>query len=197
MKLKASLLSVGVAAVCSLPITAAAQEPVWQIGTFDRSSAEFAGGSPERAVHFVIGQSDPAKDWYADAPAFFVARKPDSAAAPRAITFSLQGKPAQAYRLHVALLIEHSSQPALGVAVNGHEGMFYLHPKLDYSMGDTVAAFFPAYSHADVEAEIPGESLRAGENRITLQAVATAAKGVPDAGFAYDAVELDRVANAA
>ncbi|HEX6772475.1 MAG TPA: glycoside hydrolase family 38 C-terminal domain-containing protein, partial [Acidobacteriaceae bacterium] len=47
------------------------------------------------------------------------------------------------------------------------------------------------------EAEIPGESLRAGENRITLQAVATAAKGVPDAGFAYDAVELDRVANAA
>jgi alpha-mannosidase len=196
MKLKALLLSVGIVAVCSLPITAAAQDPVWQIGTFDRSSAEFAGGSPERAVRFVVGQSDPAKDWYADAPALFGGHKTDSAA-PRAITFSLQGKPAQAYRLHVALLIEQSSQPALRVSVNGHDGMFYLHPKLDYSMGDTVAAFFPAYSHADVEAEIPGESLRAGDNTITLQAVATADKGVPDAGFAYDAVELDRAAHAA
>jgi hypothetical protein len=155
MKLMCSLVSLGLLAVCSLPLAAAGQETVWKIGTFDRSSGEFRDGAPSGPVTFVAGQSDAAKGWYADAPALFATGKADAGNAPRAIQFSMEGKPAAAYRLHVALLIEHSSQPALRVAVNGHEGTFYLHPKLDYSMGDTVAAFFPAYSHADVEADRP------------------------------------------
>lgn len=196
MKLMCSLVSLGLLAVCSLPVAAAGPQTVFRIGTFDRSSGEFRDGEPAGPVTFVVGRSDAAKDWYADAPALFAAGKMDAASAPRAIQFLIDGKQGAAYQLHVALLIEHSSQPALRVSVNGHEGTFYLHPKLDYSMGDTVAAFFPAYSHADIEAEIPGEYLKAGENTIALQAVATADKGVPDAGFAYDAVELDRTTNA-
>jgi hypothetical protein len=41
---------------------------IFQVGVFDRSSSEFHGGRPERPVNFVVGQSDPAKDWYADQP---------------------------------------------------------------------------------------------------------------------------------
>ena len=124
-------------------------------------------------------------------PAYFPSRKADAASAPRAIQFSLNGNPANAYRLRVSLLIEQSSVPALRVEINGHSGHFYLHPKLDYSMGDTIAAFFPAYSHADVDVDFPGSYLHTGTNTITLQAVATQDKGVPEAGFVYDALELE------
>ena len=192
MKLTVAILSLLLTAACSLPLTAENPDTVWRLGAFDRSSAEFAGGSPDRPVVFVVDQSLAGRDWYANAPAFFPSHKPDPASAPRAIQFSLGSTPTDAYRLRVSLLIEHSSVPALQVAINGHAGVFYLHPKLDYSMGDTMAAFFPAYSHATVEVDFPGSYLHAGANTIALQAVATEDKGVPDAGFVYDAVELDR-----
>lgn len=192
MKLTAAILSVLLTAACSLPLTAEGPGIIWRLGTFDRSSAEFASGTPDKPVAYVIGQSVVARDWYGNATAFFPSGKPDPASAPRAIQFSLGSAPAYAYRLRVSLLIEHSSVPALQVAVNGHAGVFYLHPKVDYSMGDTTAAYFPGYSHATVEVDLPGSYLRAGANTVALQAVATADKGVPDAGFVYDAVELDR-----
>jgi alpha-mannosidase len=194
MRLCALIFAGLLLALSSLPLTAETEETIWRIGTFDRSSAEFADGTPDQPVRFVIHQDKPDKEWYAFAPAFFPLRKPDPASAARAIQFSLSSKPAGAYRLRVALLIEHPSVPALRVVINGRAGLFYLHPKLDYSMGDTTAAFFPAYSHATVEADFPASYLRQGTNSITLQAVATQDKGVPDVGFVYDAVELDRTA---
>ncbi len=193
MKLSSAIIFLLLLTTCTLPLTAENPESVWRLGTFDRSSAEFADGSPGQRVTFVISQSIPGKDWYAYAPAYFPSRKADAASAPRTIQFSLDSNPANAYRLRVSLLIEQSSVPALRVEINGHSGRFYLHPKLDYSMGDTTAAFFPAYSHADVDVEVPGRYLRTGMNTISLQAVATQDKGVPDAGFVYDAVELERI----
>ncbi len=194
MKLTAAISSLLLTAACTLSLAAQNSDIVWRIGAFDRSSAEFADGSPDRPVSFVVDQSVAGKDWYGNAPAFFPSRKPDPTSAPRAIQFSLSSKPAPAYRLRVSLLIEHSSVPALHVTINGHAGLFYLHPKLDYSMGDTMAAFFPAYSHATVEVDFPGSYLRSGANTIALQSIATQDNGVPDAGFVYDAVELDRTA---
>jgi alpha-mannosidase len=194
MKLPSAILSLLLLTTCSLPLAAEDSDSVWRLGTFDRSSAEFADGSPSQRVTFVIGKSIPGKDWYSHAAAYFPSRKTTAASAPRTIQFSLKSNPANAYRLRVSLLIEQSSVPALRVEINGHSGHFNLHPKLDYSMGDTAAAFFPAYSHADVDVDFPGSYLRTGTNTITLQAVATQDKGVPDAGFVYDAVELERTA---
>lgn len=88
------------------------------------------------------------------------------------------------------MLIEQSSVPALRVGINGRKGLFFLHPKLDYNMGDMVAAFYPAYARADVELSFPGSWLKGGENTISLQAAPVSEKGVPDAGFEYDAIEL-------
>lgn len=176
-----------------MSISAQTQKTVWRLGIFDRSSAEFADGSPSQSVNFVINQDEPGKSWYGYAPAAFAASSSKLPSRPRAIQFLISGKPAAAYRLRVSLLIEHPSVPALRVSINGRTGTFYLHPELDYSMGDTVAAFFPAYSHATVEFSFSGNDLHQGTNTIALQAVATADKGVPDAGFNYDAIELDEL----
>ncbi len=178
-----------------------AKKTVFQIGVFNRSSSEFASGNPQQKVNFVVSQSDPAKDWYGAQPAVLSsAGKPLESSietAPRTITFSLAGPPADRYRLHVALLIENASVPALKVGINGKNGIFYLHPKLDYSSGDLVDVFDPAYSTADVEFDFPGSYLQAGANTISLQAIEEADEAVPDAGLHYDAIELDSVPRAA
>jgi alpha-mannosidase len=167
---------------------------VFRLGNFDGSSTEFASGSPDRPVRFVIGQSDASKDWYRTQAAILSApadlKTSEPTAAPRGIVFSLQSK-AFGYTLHLSFLIESASVPALLVDVNGKRGLFHLHPELDYRNGDQEDSFYPAYSHADIEVPIPAGFLQQGENTITLQAVEEAEQKVPDAGLTYDAIELD------
>ena len=174
----------------------ASAKTVWQVGAFDGSSAEFAQGEPGQPVVFQVGQDRPGTGWYAYAASAFAGKAANASTVPRTIAFSIAGRPERAYRLRVSLMIDHSSVPALRVGINGRTGLFYLHPKLDYAMGDTVAAFFPAYSRAEVDCDFPGSWLQGGRNRITLQAVATGDEGVPDAGFNYDAIELESAASA-
>ncbi len=197
MKLILNFVSVVVAGFV-LPIhaqTIAHRSPVFQIGVFDRSSVEFAGGTPRQPTVFVAGQSDPAKDWYATQPAVSVSASTEHAtniaAAPRSINFSLDHAPASAYRFHVSLLIETASLPALQVNINGKSGRFYLQPELDSNMGDGIAAFDPVYSHADVVFDFPGSYLHQGSNTITLQVVEESNQFVPNASLTYDAIELD------
>ncbi|MGH9350748.1 MAG: polysaccharide lyase family protein, partial [Terriglobia bacterium] len=202
MRLKAVLLSgwmiFAVVVLCVPPAVAQSghANTVFRIGTFDRSSVEFAQGTPKQPVNLAAGESNTAKDWYATQPAELISsagsQRTNNASAPRAISFSLAHAPVAAYRLHVALLIESASVPALRVSINGKHGMFYLHPRLDYSNGDQGDSFYPAYSHADVAFAFPGSYLHAGANTITLQAIEEADEAVPDAGLTYDAIELDR-----
>src|SRR5215470_16887496 len=173
-------------------IAIAQSNEVWRIGMFDGSSAEFAGGPPDKPLVFEIGKDQQGKSWHAFAPAFLSGGKSTSANAPRSIRFELKENVQSNFRLRVSLLIENPSVPALKVSINGRDGLFYLHPKLDYSMGDTIAAFFPAYSHALVEFDIPRGLLHSGTNTISLQAIATASEEAPDSGFAYDAISLER-----
>ncbi|HTW81173.1 MAG TPA: polysaccharide lyase family protein [Terracidiphilus sp.] len=192
MSLKA--FAVAIALVSSLALVAQSQEQtVWRVGVFDGSSGEFGDGSPQKPVDFIVGHDQPGTGWYAFAPAAMPGKPADPAAAPRQIGFSIPGRPAPAYRLKVSVIIEHSSVPALHVTINGRNGTFYPNPKLDYTMGDMVAAFYPAYSRAEVDIDFPGAWLKTGANSISLQAVSTSDKGVPDAGFNYDAIELETI----
>ena len=183
--------------ICAPGAPDSAKKTIFRIGEFDRSSAEFADGTPERKVNFIVSESNPAKDWFGAQPALLSAagKTPDAAiaTAPRAITFSLEDPPADRYRLHAALLIESASVPSLRVGINGKAGRFYLHPKLDYSNGDQGDSFYPAFSSADVEFDFPGSYLHRGANTITLQVVEEAEQAVPEAGLNYDAIELDAV----
>lgn len=181
-------------AVLSLPLFAqSGAKRVWQIGEFDGSSAEFAQGQPQTPVVFTVGHDQAETAWYAYDASAYAGKASSADTAPRAIDFSVAGRPERDYRLKVSLIIDHSSVPALRIGINGRTGLFYLHPKLDYAMGDMTAAFYPAYSRAEVECDFPGTWLKSGSNRITLQAVAIGKEGVPDAGFNYDAIALDSV----
>src|ERR1700740_1070856 len=91
-------------ALCSAG--AQTQNAVWRIGEFDRSSAEFADGTPQQPVTYVIDRDHPGKAWSGFAPALFATTHSDPASAPRTIQFSLPAKPSSAYRLRVSLLIE-------------------------------------------------------------------------------------------
>ncbi|MGA7523578.1 MAG: polysaccharide lyase family protein [Acidobacteriaceae bacterium] len=175
-----------------LPLLAAAQAPpLWRVGRFDGSSAEFNQQQPHAAVVYDTVRSQPGQDWYAFSPAAFPGKPLTPEAAPRSIAFSLDAEPQPAYRLTVSVIIEHSSVPALTITINGREGRFVLHPKLDDSMGDTMDAFFPAYSRAEVQCNFPGSWLHKGGNEIALQPVSPSDQGVSDAGLNYDAIELE------
>jgi alpha-mannosidase len=174
--------------------------PVFRIGEFNRSSGDFAPGLPNRTVNFVVSQSDPAKDWFGVHRAVLALGKspvPDFASAPRTITFSVDATESVDYQLHVALLLETAGVPALRVGINGKQGLFYLHPKLDYSDGNIWDNFDPAYSSVDVEFRFPASYWKPGTNTITLQPVEEADEAVPDVGVSYDAIELARVPRAA
>ncbi|HUY82626.1 MAG TPA: polysaccharide lyase family protein [Acidobacteriaceae bacterium] len=190
------LLAALLLAVSPLPSFAqSSPRTIWNIGKFDGSSGEFASGQPHAPVVFTVGKDHPQADWYAYAHSAFAGKPSNPKTAPRAIDFSIAGRPSRNYRLTVSLIIEHSSVPALRIGINGRIGLFYLHPKLDYAMGDMMAAFYPAYSRAEVECDFPGSWLKNGHNQITLQAVATHKEGVPDAGMNYDAIGLQSTAS--
>ena len=174
---------------------------IFKLGSFDRSSFEFSQSSPKQPVNFTVGQSDPAKDWYATQPAVLGSvsgtAKTEAASEPWAIHFSLDSVPKGTYRLRTSVLIEAASVPALRVDVNGRQGMLYLHPKLDYSNGDQGDSFYPAFSHAESTFDLPAGYLKQGENTITFQVVEEADEAVPEASLTYDAIELDRATGAA
>lgn len=167
---------------------------IFRLGSFDHSSAEFAGGIPTKPVKFIVGQSAPAENWYATQSAESISIAPihntSGATAPRSIQFQIAGAPGTAYRLHVSLLlIESAGLPALRVSINDKHGIFYLRPKPDYGIGDEPDADIE--SDATVSFRFPGSYLRQGTNTITLQMIDETAKNASRISLRYDAIELD------
>jgi alpha-mannosidase len=184
------LAALAIAAVAA-PLCAQQPNTVFRIGTFNRSSLEFSGSQPKSAVRYGVGTSS-AINWFTAQTVIANGETQSLESAPRAIEFSLSGAPAKSYVLHIALLVESACVPALHVTINGRQGVFYLHPKLDYNSGDQGDAFYPAYSHADVLFTFPASYLHTGKNTLRLEAEATAGHAVPGASITYDAIELER-----
>jgi hypothetical protein len=187
----------------SLPATVqAGAQKVWQVGTFDESSLEFkAGGidysSPAQDPVFTVGKSDPAKDWYAFQPGSGNGEagfRPH----PYTIKFDLTSVPQGVFSLKAGLLAYMARLPRLQIEMNGHRGLFYLHPKLNYAGGDTNSVFIPIYSYGTIEAEFPAQFLVRGTNSLVLTAIDEPAQrddsrssGIGNSGLVYDALELD------
>jgi alpha-mannosidase len=171
--MRRSALALLALAAVALPSRA---QVLWQIGQFDRSSAEFRGADRQKVV-YRPGQSDWRRDWPGSQPA----------TRPYEIVFSLGSKPGSAYTLTVAALTYAPRIPSLGVEINGHRGVFYFQPKLSYFPGDGQFAFDPHYSESTLKIGVPGAFLRAGENRIVLTSV--------DSEFHYDAASFARAAH--
>ena len=100
---------------------------IWQIGKFDDSSCEFHEGVPPQDPVFIVGKSDPAKDWYraqsgtSNGAAGFRAH-------PSTVKFELQQAPRGLYTLKFSLLVYSVRLPILGVSINSHGGRFFQHP---------------------------------------------------------------------
>ena len=85
---------------------------------------------------------------------------------PYAIQFDLPAAPRGLYTLKIGLLVESPRMPRLQVEVNGHRALYFQHPMLDYSGGDTLNAFLPNYSTDTIAAELPTQFLRQGSNEL-------------------------------
>ena len=180
----------------------AADQKLWQIGTFDESSLEFKAegidyANPAQDPVFTVGKSDPAKDWYAYQPGSGNG-KAGFRAHPFTVKFDLASAPQGVFSLKVGLLAYMARTPRLQVEMNGHRGWFYLHPKLNYAGGDTNSVFIPIYSYGTIAAEFPSQFLVKGTNMLVLTAIDEPAQrddsqsaSIGNSGLAYDALELD------
>jgi len=187
----------------SFPTTIqAASQKLWQVGTFDESSQEFkAEGidykNPALDPVFIVGKSDPAKDWYGYQPG-----SGNGAAGfrphPFTVKFDLSNPPLGVFSLKVGLLEYMPRTPRLQVEINGHRGWFYLHPKLNYAGGDTASVFVPTYSYGTITAEFPSRFMVKGSNTLVLTAIDEVSKredsetsnGLGNSALIYDALEL-------
>ena len=153
----------------------------------------FGADEPKEPVTFVVGKSDPARDWYGTQPAASAAegKSAEAAAAPRTIQFPIEGEPATAYRLHLAFVLGDRAVPAIAVTINGRRGVFYLSSKLNSVIGSMDDQFESAYVPADVSIQFPGNYLHSGTNSIALEVLRVDEPSNLPAGLNYDAIELD------
>ena len=190
----------------------AASTTVWQIGTFDKSSREFAAGvSPTRGGAldysnpaddpvYIIGKSEPGENWLAFQPGTSNGRtghRPH----PFTVRFSLPGPPRGVYTFTAALLAYTPRIPALDVSINGRHGLFFQHPTLNYDAGDLGSVFAPRYSTATIAVDFPSSFLIAGDNELVLTAIDQpdarddsegAVMVIGNSGIHYDALRLEQ-----
>jgi alpha-mannosidase len=161
----------------------AQRQTVWQIGKFDESPVEFSR-APEDNVTFEVGKDNADRGWPGR----------QTTGHPYRVLFALES-PHGRYALKIAALIEKPRVPALQIDVNGHTGMFFLHPKLSYSRSDFAYAFDPHESQSTVEIDLPASFLKSGQNAITITCVdepATPAGEEEIGGISYDALRLEQ-----
>jgi len=155
----------------------------WQIGKFDGSPLEFSRGATEEDFTFQVGKSN----WKTDWPARQGINHAYKIGFPLE---SLEGS----FFLKIATLIEKPRIPAIEISVNGHSGLFYLHPRLSYQPGDFSYAFDPHESDGDLQVEIPASFLKRENNIISLTCIDDPPLGSADqeasSGLTYDAVSF-------
>lgn len=188
----------------ALTICASAQQrELWRIGQFDKSSQEFKDSHDVDYAHstdslvYRIGESVE-KDWlrFQPGPANGLS---GGRVHPFTVLFNLDSVPSGEYTLRIATLYETPRRSSLQVEVNGHSGMLFFHPHLDYSAGDWEGTFVPQTSTDERVLMIPGNFLHLGQNQIVLTALdtpATAQMSLGDiapgiSGVVYDALSFN------
>ena len=201
----------GLAGALALAVPVGA-ETLWQIGVFDESSAEFTAyrdpatgkstldySDTSKDPVFVIGKSEPAKDWLAFQPGSSNGRA-GYRRHPFTIQFDLREKPSGTYTLDLGLLAYSPRLPWVEVSLNGHRAWFYQHPRLAYSGGDQWVFYLPYYATARERCVLPARYLVTGKNTLVLTALDAdgrddtqpAGFGWPGtSGIVYDAVALE------
>jgi hypothetical protein len=185
---------------CLCQSASAAPQVVWRIGTFNESPSEFNTGKqgpplfgsryPKGELIYIVGKSRPETDWpgYQEGAA---AGKPGNHA--YIIQFNLDEVPLGVYTLKAGLLSETARVAELQVEINGHAGLFYQHPKLNYGGGDRDMVTLPIAAADTIVFDLPTQYLQKGTNRLALTAVdePTGEGEEGHSAIAYDALELE------
>ncbi len=154
----------------SLVEAAGGLELLWEIGKPDNDTAEFALGRKgygnfEKDGFFVVGHSDPGRDWPYTHPG------PDDGWAGGGshtflIVFALSKKPEGSSRLDVDLADTHGrSPPPLEIRVNGHP---FRHPTPPGGGDASIFGNPSAGKEHRFSLDIPAGNLRVGVNEITI-----------------------------
>jgi hypothetical protein len=177
------------------PFSAAADNILWEIGKFDRSTIGFNDkvnfADPNFNPVFTVGQSGPAKDWPAAQPGS-ENKAGGSRPHPYTIKFHLAGTRKGAYRLTISALLKYSRVPHLQVEINGQSGLFYFHRKASYYPGDS-GVDSPTYGGDQLEISLPTAALLAGENKLVLTAMDDPRDGPAESIVTYDALSLTQM----
>ena len=188
-------LALAIIALTTCHQAMAESQTVWQIGKFDRSSAEFNQKWEEMALHgaalaetpvvYTVAKSDAQSDWYAYQPGSGnerAGRRPH----PYTIKFFSAASPRGCYFLKVGFVIgQRAYFPTLQVEINGQQGWAYHHPQRHDAPGDK-------YWSDEVDIQLPTPSLKQGENTLVLTAIDESGSDANAAGLEYDALELDQ-----
>jgi hypothetical protein len=150
---------------------------LWELGKLDQSVREF-NAVPASHVVYQVGKSDWAQDW----PGV------QTSGSLYEINFDLSATPRGVYQLKVSALTSYPRTPALQIEINGHKGLYYLHPKPIYLADQRFRA-------ADLlTITFPAAYLKAGANNLTLAAVdsqaSTPGASAPTQTVAYDYIGL-------
>jgi alpha-mannosidase len=202
----------GMAAV-ALP-SFAQERIIWRIGTFDHSSGEFRAKSDDytdpkfdpvyRVGKKPIDEKKDAQEWqrFQPGPANGMAggRKH-----PFTILFDLPEYPIGVFRLTIAILYETPRLSHLKIDLNGHSGIFYFHPQLDYGAGDWEGTFVPQTSVDSKTIDLPAAWFRQSDNRLVLTALdepsivenSLGSIALGHSGLVYDAIQLVQDSSAA
>jgi alpha-mannosidase len=192
------LLVVGLVGVSAL----AQERVIWRIGRFDHASGEFRAKSddysnPKFDPVYRVGTSKDSEDWQRFQPgqANGMAGGREH---PFTILFDLHDPATGVFHLKIAVLHETPRLSHLRVDLNGHAGVFYFHPQLDYSAGDWEGTFVPQTSADSKTIDLPAEWLRHSDNRLVLTALdepsnvenSLGSIALGHTGLIYDALEL-------
>jgi len=181
---------------------------LWQVGIPNRTATEFAGGdryfAPDTPlqyarlfpndVNFVIGKSDPAKDWYfehiphntdpdATVVPFSGVRGNPGRATPFSITFDLPAKPKGTAWLRLAICA--ASVPALQIAINGQPAGEV--SRLNFAGDSSIARHNIRGIWFERELAFDAALMKQGVNVIVL----TVPGGSLSDGVIYDCVRLE------
>jgi hypothetical protein len=198
------LLVLGLAGISGF----AQERVIWRIGTFDHASGEFFRAKsddysdPRFDPVYRVGKSPidtkkDAEDWqrFQPGPANGMAGGREH---PFSILFDLHDPATGVFRLKIAILYETPRLSHLRVSLNGHSGIFYFHPQLDYSAGDWEGTFVPQTSADSKTIDLPAEWFRQSDNRLVLTALddppavenSLGSIALGHSGLVYDAIEL-------
>ena len=176
-RLSAVLLFVAFSVLLSIVPGFGQTKTIWEIGKFDQSVHEFKAG-PSAHVVYQVGKSDWAKDWPSQ----------QGSGSLYEVEFNLDADPHGLFILKVSALTTFPGIPALQVQINGHKGLYYLHPK-QLTIGDQ------RFRATDVVTiEFPAGYLTKGANNLTLSLAdpkaANSEVSLPSGTVAYDFISL-------